>query len=646
MQNIGPLTSFLDAAVSLHKAGFNVIPVVPGTKRTAQKWDPWNERLSELSVTAHWRDHPDDEVGCIPGHRLLVLDADGPESVQAVERLLEAHGISCNFVIKTKRGKHFYFMLVSGAFAKTCAYSSEQHPDRIDVKHGRSLVVLPPSTGKKIELCEIETIDDLVAVDQSFVDAVFAHNGQPPPRPTAPPQPKPPPGPELLGARLQRAKELLDQVDPDSDYDIWFRGIAAVHHASGGNEDGFALANAWSSKGTKYPGEHELRKKWASLANYQGTPVTLGTLIMMVSGRTSSDREPFTPVAKNSTPSGEALAASLLPFSLLGHSAALEKEVKEQFHILGRVALQGQWTVFFGPPNSGKTLITLRMLINALKHGRLRGAGVFYINADDSLSGLVVKLKLAEKFGFHMLAEGHRGFTAELLLQILRQMVGDQQCQGVVLIMDTLKKFCDVMSKQASTEFGKLMRAFEMQGGTVIILGHTNKKPKADGKLDYAGTADILQDADCAYIISETAVDPDAQTRTVTFECIKSRGDVARQTSFRYSIAEGVDYLTLLDSVECLDEAEAARVKEAAQVDQDTPLIEVATRSIEAGNNLRMALLATMRDSTGCPRSRAEQVLDRYTGDDAERHRWNFKVGAKGAKEYYLLAPDDFIVDA
>lgn len=640
MTKIGPFNSCPSAALAFFRAGFIVAPIVPGTKRTAEKWAPWKARLSENTIVDHWAQHPDHELGCIVSPRLLVLDADSPASIQAVEDLMQAHGISCNFVVKTRRGKHYYFLLAPGTFAKTRAFNSEDYPARIDVKHGQSLVVLPPSTDKTIQTCEIETIDDLVEVDQDFVDAVFSHNGQPSPRPPTPSKPKPAPAPEALDATLKRAEELLEQIDPDCGHDDWFRCIAAVHYESGGSEDGFALANSWSSRGTKYPGEYELRKKWNSLANYQGTPVTLGTLVMMASGRAGPDQERFTPVVADRTASSQAIALSLLSYSLLGHSAELEKEVKEQVHILGRLALQGQWTVFFGPPNSGKTLITLRMLINALKHGRLRGADVFYINADDSLSGLVVKLKLAEEFGFHMLAEGHRGFTADLLAQILKQMIADDQCHGVILLMDTLKKFCDVMSKQASTEFGKLMRAFELRGGTVVVLGHTNKRPRADGKLDYAGTADILQDADCAFVISETAVDPDAQTRTVTFECIKSRGDVAREASFRYSIAQGVDYLTLLDSVECLEDAEAARVKEAAQAQQDAPLIEVVRSSIEAGENLRMALLAKIREATSCPRSRAEQVLDRYTGDDPEKHLWNYRVGARGAKEYYLLDPE------
>src|SRR6056297_1562086 len=121
MNHIGQLNSFLDAAVRLHKAGFNVIPVVPGTKRAAEKWE-WNKHLSELAISEHWHDHPDHELGCILGDRLFVLDADGPESVRGIERLQDAHGIHSNFISKTSRGKHFYYQLAPGAFAKTCAY--------------------------------------------------------------------------------------------------------------------------------------------------------------------------------------------------------------------------------------------------------------------------------------------------------------------------------------------------------------------------------------------------------------------------------------------------------------------------------------------------------------------------------------------
>jgi hypothetical protein len=70
MKHIGPAISCPLAALDFYRAGFNAIPLVPGTKRTAEKWDPWNERLSELAITEHWREHPDHELGCILGDRL------------------------------------------------------------------------------------------------------------------------------------------------------------------------------------------------------------------------------------------------------------------------------------------------------------------------------------------------------------------------------------------------------------------------------------------------------------------------------------------------------------------------------------------------------------------------------------------------
>jgi hypothetical protein len=56
-------------------------------------------------------------------------------------------------------------LLLPPRFQRICedkSYSSDQYPDRVDIKHGRTMVVLPPSTGKVMEVCEIGTIDDLV----------------------------------------------------------------------------------------------------------------------------------------------------------------------------------------------------------------------------------------------------------------------------------------------------------------------------------------------------------------------------------------------------------------------------------------------------------------------------------------------------
>lgn len=50
-------------------------------------------------------------------------------------------------------------------------------------------------------------------------------------------------------------------------------------------------------------------------------------------------------------------------FSLRGMSAKISKEVLEAFFVLHGIALLGQLTALYAPPNTGKTLFTLYLLI-------------------------------------------------------------------------------------------------------------------------------------------------------------------------------------------------------------------------------------------------------------------------------------------
>ena len=186
-------------------------------------------------------------------------------------------------------------------------------------------------------------------------------------------------------------------------------------------------------------------------------------------------------------------------YSLKGKSEFLEREAVQQKPLLGNLALMGQSTVFYAAPNTGKTLIILWLLSRAIEAGLIEPSKVFYINVDDSQAGVIQKLRLAEQHSFHLLAEGNCGFRSNDLLSILNDLILTDQCNGVVIILDTLKKFTDVMDKHASTEFSKVIRRFVMKGGTCISLAHVNKNTGADGRPVYAGTSDVLEDADCAY---------------------------------------------------------------------------------------------------------------------------------------------------
>jgi hypothetical protein len=332
----------------------------------------------------------------------------------------------------------------------------------------------------------------------------------------------------------------------------------------------------------------------------------------------------------------------LVKFSLRGMSAQFESEMLEHKFVLGKIAILGQWTVIFSPPNTGKTLIAFWLLILGIKNGDIDPEYIFYINADDSHAGLTTKLKLAEKYGFHMLAPGYAGFDTDDLLRLLKKLGTSGQARGTVVVLDTMKKFANPMDKTQCRHFDNGVREFVGKGGTVIGLAHTNKNRAADGKPVPAGTSDFLDDADCAYVMDTISDDNDI--RTVEFENRKNRGMVAKQAAYQYSTADGQGYIDLLASVTPVEDTKAGVLREAASLrdDFDAPFIQAIVDCIEGGVTARTKIVEQVSAVTGESKRQAGRVLEKYTGTDPNLHYWKYTIGDRGVNTFELLpTPDD-----
>lgn len=330
---------------------------------------------------------------------------------------------------------------------------------------------------------------------------------------------------------------------------------------------------------------------------------------------------------------------SLKQFALNGQSEKMRSQMLADKFVLGKLAIFGQWTVIYAPPNAGKTLITMRLLIEAIKSGDIKGDDIVYINADDNFKGLTIKLEIAEKNGFLMIAPGYNDFSLADFCDHLSMMNKAETAHGSVIILDTLKKFTDIMDKRQGSEFGKSLRAFISKGGTVIALAHTNKNRDAEGKLKFSGTSDIVDDADCAYVVDAT--ESSSTHKTVVFENIKSRGDVAQQAGYRYLIQPS-NYLELLDSVEAIDEREAAQAREQqslqAKLAKNDETIEAITDAIQGGFNAKSEIIEQAHKEGGISKAAIRKVLTEHTGKDYTLgHRWRMSKGEKNAKHYHLL---------
>lgn len=315
--------------------------------------------------------------------------------------------------------------------------------------------------------------------------------------------------------------------------------------------------------------------------------------------------------------------------------------------VLDRLALEGQITVFFAAPNSGKTLLTLKLLIDSVKANRIVGEQIYYLNCDDTLRGLTTKLEICAQYGIKMLASGYNGFKNAHLIGMLDTMARNDEATGKILILDTLKKFSDLMNKTDSSAFNEAMRGFVGKGGTVIALGHVNKARSAEGKVIHQGTTDSVDDADCAYTIDVVnTVDDSFQghkftTKTILFENFKARGDNVNKVSYTYTKRDGGSYAEMLDSVKLVDERDAEKAEKQGRVksrlEEHAEEISLILEALEQGTNTTQAIIAYLMNE-GISRARASRVLKEHTGNSlCEGHRWQKEKGDKNERIFRRL---------
>ncbi|NGX16155.1 AAA family ATPase [Wenzhouxiangella sp. XN24] len=424
--------------------------------------------------------------------------------------------------------------------------------------------------------------------------------------------------------------------------------LEALFSATEGVNEGLAVATAWSSTWPDDPGDEMIGRLWDQW-RMEGAKPKLDLLEDFLRGQGWNWEEYLSheeieaiqssslPAATSEPEISKPLPSVLLKFSLVDELPKLQSEVLTSEPLCSGLAVKGSATVWYAEPNTGKTAMALWFLVSDIQDGRLDPSRVFYFNLDDTLQGLAEKTSIAQLHGFHVISEGYKSFEARHFPTVIRDLIAADQCSGVVIFLDVLKKLCDIMDKGKSSSFGKLIRSFVLRGGTCIALAHTNKRRNADGEPIYAGTSDILEDFDCGFIVYETDLDLDSQTKTILFKNKKSRGTVRKQASFRYSVREGLSYDELLASIQEVDEADLLRAQQQKQLESDLSLIEVVRDGIRSDINTKMALAALLVQRTQCSKRTAIRVIEQYDGTDPETHFWNFQVGARGAKMYRLL---------
>jgi hypothetical protein len=332
----------------------------------------------------------------------------------------------------------------------------------------------------------------------------------------------------------------------------------------------------------------------------------------------------------------------LRALSINGKLDVLRKRARDATFIVGRMALAGQITVFYAGPNTGKTLLIMKLVAEASANGTT-GNNVYHINLDDTFEGQISKGELGIRHGFEVLVPSAFPSPQANFAELVDSLVEEGTASETVFILDTIKKFVDTMDKKASSLFMNTCRKLTSSGGSIIALAHTNKNKDGDNKGIPAGTSDIQDDCDCAYvvdIVDEQKVEAGTK-RTAEFRLVKSRGPVVQEALYSYIKYDDADYERMFYSVHLVDGNEADRIRadKALQFElqKDKAIIqEVKAHIGNSGSMIQKDLVNALMDTKTFSRRKIGDCLKRWSCAADEGGLWKTRKGENNSNIYEL----------
>jgi len=289
---------------------------------------------------------------------------------------------------------------------------------------------------------------------------------------------------------------------------------------------------------------------------------------------------------------------------------------------------QGHMIVLCAEANGGKTTLMVHISAEIAKDGYR----VLYINADASASDIKYYKHHAMDYGYTLINPDLTNGSADKVVDELRHLsVNNSDFSKTVIVLDTLKKFGDMMNKTKSKDFNSLLRTLTSKGMTVICLAHTNKYSDKDGKPMYEGTGDTRNDFDeLIYLIP--ARNPDGTTTITTF-ADKKRAAIVDES---FLIDADREISVLESRIDTLAIKEYQR-----HLQEDEGVIQFILTNIKAMSKSLTELKAIASQSgEGYSRNKLEKVLKRYTAGNCPNPKWLSSPAATYGHKYAMIDPN------
>ena len=316
---------------------------------------------------------------------------------------------------------------------------------------------------------------------------------------------------------LGEAKEILSYIDPDCDYDTWFRVGAALHHEFDGAPEAYDLWDEWSSTGSKYDenkGANDPDTKWASF-DTDGDTVSFRTLCQYArkaGADLSAISRKHKVAAEESTLENINMDAYVEPAAepdafAKPVSALNQRNKQVQRWLISGYLERRRIAAIYSPPKQGKSFIALDQALS-IAYGiewagcRVNQGAVLYIagegreGVERRIAAWQIENNLGDKGAPMYVTERNVLLTSQDQLDEMRAFIKTMPEPPVAIYIDTYARATAGIEENATSETGQIMTILDalrdQNDASIIAVHHTPKGNEEDlrGNSAFAGALD------------------------------------------------------------------------------------------------------------------------------------------------------------
>lgn len=303
-----------------------------------------------------------------------------------------------------------------------------------------------------------------------------------------------PPVPESLESLRQVLLAIPNDTEP-LDYDEWRNVIFAIHHATGGSDDGLALAHEFSARSPKHDPVFLDERVWPYIDDTREDPITLHWL-KGLAGRYGwaedvADQFEILPPLEDETVGGDVRDG----FEFVDEDTLFARRQQVLWWVKGVLPRAGL-VVVYGASGSGKTFAVLD-LVAAISRGvdwrtrRVHQGRVAYICAEGAQGFIRRLMAYGQVFG----RSGIRTLTAApnfMDVKDPKKVIDAIRAAGGadIVVVDTLAQVALGGNENAAEDMGKVLKAcrgIHASTGATVLLIHHSGKDESKGARGWSG---------------------------------------------------------------------------------------------------------------------------------------------------------------